>query len=74
MAESVVVDLRNVFEAFVAAAESLPEERFASGRTAHRVMEEGAFAHIREHRIEIEQDGASRRAAAQVPHGKGELR
>jgi hypothetical protein len=66
-AATVVDELRSAFEAFIAAAESLSEERFAQGRTAHRIIEESALAHIREHRIEIERYRQVLGAAAAVP-------
>jgi len=63
---AVVNDLHSAFGEFLAAAESVPEERFARGRTAHRVMEESAFAHIKEHRIEIESYRAKLRTTVQT--------
>ncbi len=53
-AASVLAELRVSFAEFIAAAESVPEERFAEDRTAYRLMRESGTAHLREHRAEIE--------------------
>jgi len=53
-AATIVGELRVAFDEFVTAAESVPEDRFAEGRTAHRVMQESVWQHLREHSAEIE--------------------
>ena len=55
-------ELRGAFAEFIAAAEALPEERFEDGRTAHRILRESAYAHLAEHRTEIESYARSLRA------------
>jgi hypothetical protein len=50
----VVAEMRAAFDEFVAAAETVPEERFASGRTAHRLVQESVTEHLHDHRTEIE--------------------
>ena len=56
----VIAEARLAFDAFIAAAQAVPDERFADGRTAQRVMQDSGLAHIREHRAEIESYRASR--------------
>jgi hypothetical protein len=50
----VVDELRKAFDAFLSAAESVPEDRFSEGRTAQRLMQESALQHLHEHSAEIE--------------------
>lgn len=45
----VLEDLRASKEAFVAAALKVPEDRFAEGRAAARIMETTGFGHYAEH-------------------------
>ena len=53
-AATVVAELRIAFDDFVAAAESVPEDRFSEGRTARRLMQESGLQHLHEHSAEIE--------------------
>jgi hypothetical protein len=53
-AATVINELHTTFDAFVAAAEAVPEERFAEGRTAYRIMQEDGYEHVKNHRAEIE--------------------
>lgn len=52
-AGEVLAELKASKEAYVAAAERLPEERFEEGRTAHRLVRQGCTEHYREHADEI---------------------
>ena len=61
-AAEVIVELHAAFAAFVGAADSLPEERFAEGRMAQRILEGNGWRHMAEHRAEIEAYVSSRRA------------
>jgi len=45
----VLEDLRTSKEAFVAAAEMVPEDRFEEGRAAARIIETTGFGHYAEH-------------------------
>jgi DinB family protein len=53
-AQAVIDDLVVVFDEFLTAAEAVPGDRFADGRTAQRIMHESASEHLKEHRAEIE--------------------
>lgn len=46
-------ELSAAFGTFIAAAEAVPEERFAEGRTAYRIMQEAEYEHLKEHRAEV---------------------
>jgi hypothetical protein len=46
-------ELRGAFAEFIAAAESVPEDRFAGDRTAGRIMHSSGIGHVAEHREEI---------------------
>lgn len=59
-AAAVIDELHAAFAAFVGAAESLPEERFAEGRMAQRMLEGNGWRHMAAHRAEIEAYAASR--------------
>ena len=45
----VISELKASQQAFVAAATSLPEDRFAEGRAAHRIIHTTGIDHYREH-------------------------
>lgn len=49
MGGEVLEDLRASKEAFVGAARKVPEDRFAEGRAAARIMETTGFGHYAEH-------------------------
>ena len=51
---TVVAELRSAFDQFLTAAESVPDVRFAEGRTAQRIMQESARQHLYEHSAQIE--------------------
>ena len=53
-AATVIDELRAAFNEFITAAEAVPEERFADGRTSQRIMQGNGFAHVNEHREQIE--------------------
>jgi hypothetical protein len=52
-AAKVIGELHAAFGAFIAATEAVPEERFAEGRTAYRMMQGPAYEHLKEHRSEL---------------------
>lgn len=52
-AATVSAELRAAFDAFIAAVEAVPEERFTEGRTAQRIMQESGCEHLKEHRAEV---------------------
>jgi hypothetical protein len=52
-ASEVLAELKASKEAYMVAAERLPEGRFEEGRTAHRLVREGCTQHYREHGDEI---------------------
>jgi hypothetical protein len=53
-ASAVITELDAAFEEFIAAAEALPEERFAEGRMSQRILQGNGWEHMSEHRAEIE--------------------
>jgi hypothetical protein len=54
MAAVVIEELRGSFAGFIAAAEALPEERFAEGRMSQRILQGNGWEHMGEHRAKIE--------------------
>jgi hypothetical protein len=52
-ATELLAELGPVYEAFVAAAAAVPEERFEAGRTAYRIVDLNSAHHYREHGDEI---------------------
>jgi hypothetical protein len=53
-ASAVITELDAAFGEFLAAAEALPEERFAEGRMSQRILQGNGWEHMSEHRAEIE--------------------
>ena len=65
-AADIIIGLHAAFAAFVAAAESLPEERFAEGRMSQRILQGNGWEHMAEHRTEIEASASRRRHTSRI--------
>ena len=50
---TILEELKDSKDEYVAAARLLPEERFREGRTAYRLLQEGSIDHYRDHAAQI---------------------
>jgi hypothetical protein len=53
-ASEVIAELHAALTEFIAAAEALPQERFAEGRMSQRILQGNGWEHMAEHRAETE--------------------